>query len=120
MEKERQMDWKFKLSEARIEEGMLTLGVTAEGPYDVKVRSPKVTAVIDSSRDNRRFPILVNAYFPLEDMDTCMIYAEYAVNIEEIFLEESEDGTGDTQEETEPEESREEEGTGEPERLPET
>lgn len=86
MEKERQMDWKFKLSEARIEEGMLTLGVTAEGPYDVKVRSPKVTAVIDSSRDNRRFPILVNAYFPLEDMDTCMVYAEYAVNIEEIFL----------------------------------
>ncbi len=80
------MDWKFRLEEARIEDYMLVLGVAAEGPYDVKVRSPKVVAVLRKTGDNRRFPIGVNSYFPLEDMDTCMVYAEYPVNIRSIFV----------------------------------
>lgn len=80
------MEWKFRLEEARIEDYMLFLGVAAEGPYDVKVRSPKVVAVFRNRRDNRRFPISVNSYFPLEDMDACMVYAEYPVNIDSIFV----------------------------------
>lgn len=80
------MEWKFRLEEARIEDYMLVLGVAAEGPYDVKVRSPKVVAVLRKTGDNRRFPISVNSYFPLEDMDACMVYAEYPVNIKNIFV----------------------------------
>lgn len=82
------MEWKFKLSEARIEENKLVLGITAEGPYDTKVRSPKVVAVINSVRDNRRFPICVNSYFVMEDMKTCMVYAEYPISIDDIFVHE--------------------------------
>ena len=59
------MDWKFRLEEARIEDYMLVLGVAAEGPYDVKVRSPKVVAVLRKTGDNRRFPIGVNYYFQI-------------------------------------------------------
>lgn len=83
------MEWKFRLEEARIEDYMLVLGVAAEGPYDVKVRSPKVVAVLRKTGDNRRFPISVNSYFPLEDMDACLVYAEYPVNIKNIFVGET-------------------------------
>lgn len=82
------MDWKFKLSEIRREEKLLTIGITAEGPYNAKVRSPKVVAVVDSTTDNRRFPINMSTYFPLEDMKSCMIYAEYPVNLETLMVTE--------------------------------
>lgn len=84
------MEWKFKLSEVQLEENLrqYTIGITAEGPYDGKVRSPKIVAVVNREGDERRFQILTNSYFPLEDMETCIVYAEYPINVENLFLQE--------------------------------
>ena len=53
------MEWNYKIAELRIQDDQLIVGVACEGPYDAKVRSPKLVAVIDSKRDNRRFPVLI-------------------------------------------------------------
>ncbi len=84
----KEMDWKFKLSEVQIQlnQRHFIIGITAEGPYNRKVRSPKIVAVVKREGDERRFQILTSSYFPLEDMKTCVVYAEYPVNVDALFL----------------------------------
>lgn len=65
---------------------MLNINLRVNCPYDPKVRNPKVTVIFSNGVETRRLPVIVQAYFPNEDLNECTIFAKYNYNLEYLFF----------------------------------
>lgn len=79
-------DYSLKVLELNREENMLSIGIRVKGPYDPVVHEPKAAVLFSNGEEIRRLPILLQAYFPAEDLVTCTIFAKYDYNIEYLFF----------------------------------
>lgn len=64
---------------------MLNINLRVKCPYDPKVRNPKITIVFSNGIETRRLPIIVQSYFPSENLNECTIFAKYNYNLEYLF-----------------------------------
>ena len=72
------------------EDEMLSIGIRVRGPYDPMVHEPKAAVLFSNGTEIRRLPILVQAYFPAEDLETCTIFAKYDYNMSYLFFNQPE------------------------------
>lgn len=79
-------DYSLKVLELSREENMLSIGIRVKGPYDPVVHEPKAAVLFSNGEEIRRLPILLQAYFPAEDLVTCTIFAKYDYNMEYLFF----------------------------------
>lgn len=79
-------NYSLKLLEIAREESILNIGVRIKAPYDPSVREPKVAVIFDNGKETRRLPLLLQAYFPEEDLVRCVIFAKYGYNMEYLFF----------------------------------
>lgn len=79
--------YSLKILEVTREESMLNIGIRVKAPYDPSVREPKVAVIFDNGKELRRLPLLLQAYFPEEDLVQCVVFAKYAYNMDYLFFE---------------------------------
>lgn len=65
---------------------MLNINLRVKCPYDPKVRNPKITVIFSNGEETRRLPVIVQAYFPNEDLNECTIFAKYNYNLGYLFF----------------------------------
>lgn len=79
--------YSLKILEISREETMLNISIRVKAPYDPSVREPKVAVLFSNGTQIRRLPLLLQAYFPEEDLVQCVIFAKYAYNMDYLFFE---------------------------------
>lgn len=82
-------DYNLKIIEFSKEEHMLDIAIRVKGPYESTVKEPKVTVIFSNMNETRRLPVIIQAYFPEPNMDTCNILAKYRYNLKHLFFEET-------------------------------
>ncbi len=80
-------NYNLKILEFNREDNILNIGVRVKGPYDPAVRAPKIAVIFDNGKETRRLPILLQAYFPAESLETCTVFAKYGYNLDYLFFE---------------------------------
>lgn len=80
----------LKILELAREDNMLHIGVRVKGPYDPTVREPKIAVIFGNGKETRRLPIIVQAYFPAETLDSYTFFAKYSYDLRYIFFEKEE------------------------------
>lgn len=78
------MDFKLVIHRLILREGKLELAVSAEGPWDEKVRDPKLTVTFQNGTQSRRLPLVVR-YYQQEKNGNCYIMASYTYNLKFLF-----------------------------------
>ena len=78
-------NYNLKIIELSRSKSTLNIGVQINGPYDPAVREPKIALIFKNGQEVRRIPLNIQAYFPEEDLKTCVIFAKYAYNLRYIF-----------------------------------
>ncbi len=76
----------LKITELSREENMLNIGVRVKAPYDPAVREPKIALIFRNGEEARRIPLIIQAYFPEENLEKCVIFAKYAYNMNYLFF----------------------------------
>lgn len=79
--------YNLKILELTREENILNIGVRIKAPYDPTVREPKVAIIFENGLEKRRIPLILQAYFPEENLEKCVIFAKYGYNMEYLFHE---------------------------------
>lgn len=79
-------DYSLKILELQREENILSIGIRVKGPYDPTVHEPKAAVMFSNGEETRRLPILLQAYFPAEDLENCTIFAKYDYNMDYLFF----------------------------------
>lgn len=79
-------DYSLKILELSRENNMLNVGVRIKGPYDPAVREPKLAILFSNGKETRRLPLLLQAYFPAEDLKQCTVFAKYNYNMKHLFF----------------------------------
>lgn len=69
-----------------MEEATLNIGLRIRGSFNPRVRKPIITVVFDDGIENRRMPMLIQAYYPNEALTEYTIFAGYKYNVEHIFF----------------------------------
>lgn len=80
-------DYSLKILELNRVENMLNVGVRVKCPYDPSVKEPKLAIIFDNGKETRRLPLLIQAYFPAEDLTLCTVFAKYNYNLPYLFYE---------------------------------
>lgn len=80
------MDFKLIIHRLILREGKLELAVSAQGPWNDKVRDPKLTVTFRNGTQSRRLPLVVR-YYQQEQDGTCYIMASYTYNLKYLFYE---------------------------------
>lgn len=75
----------LKINSAHIKDEKLQISGNLFCDYDVHVRSPKVSVIFECEGEKRILPLLIKAYYPLEDLKTCSIIVKYTYHIQDIF-----------------------------------
>lgn len=78
--------YSLKILEGSRSGNTLTLGIRIKAPYDPSVREPKVAVIFDNGVEKRRLPLLVQTYFPEENLEKCTIFAKYAYKLNYLFF----------------------------------
>lgn len=78
-------NYNLKIIELSRSKSMLNIGVQINGPYDPAVREPKIALIFRNGQEIRRIPLNIQAYFPEEDLKTCVIFAKYAYDLRYLF-----------------------------------
>lgn len=78
------MDFKLIIHRLILREGKLELAVSAEGPWEEKVRDPKLTVTFRNGTQSRRLPLVVR-YYQQEKDGKCYIMASYTYNLKYLF-----------------------------------
>ncbi|MCR5388023.1 MAG: CDP-glycerol glycerophosphotransferase family protein [Lachnospiraceae bacterium] len=81
-------DIDLKILEMHNEEEHLGIGVRIKLPYNPAVREPKVAVIFDNGHQTRRIPMIVQTYFPEEDLIKAIVFAKYAYVLEHLFFNE--------------------------------
>lgn len=79
--------YNLKILELTREEHILNIGVRIKAPYDPTVREPKVAIIFENGLEKRRIPLILQAYFPEENLEKCVIFAKYGYNMEYLFYQ---------------------------------
>lgn len=80
-------DYNLKVLELNRQDNMLSIGIRVKGPYDPVVHEPKAAVLFSNGEEIRRMPILLQAYFPAENLETCTIFAKYDYNMDYLFFQ---------------------------------
>lgn len=80
------MDYKITVHRLILREGKLELAVSASGPWDEKVRDPKLTVTFCNGTQTRRLPLVVRFYQAEKDGSFYMM-ASYTYNLKYLFYE---------------------------------
>ncbi len=80
-------NYSLKVLELSREENMLNIGVRVKAPYDPAVREPKIAIIFKNGKEARRIPLILQAYFPEENLEKCVIFAKYTYNMEYLFFD---------------------------------
>lgn len=80
-------NYSLKILELNREENMLNVGVRVKCPYNPAVKEPKLAIVFDNGTETRRLPLLLQAYFPAEDLTLCTVFAKYSYNLAYLFFQ---------------------------------
>ncbi len=80
-------NYSLKILELSRESNILNIGVRVKCPYNPAVKEPKLAIVFDNGTQTRRLPVLLQAYFPAEDLTLCTIFAKYNYNLAYLFFE---------------------------------
>lgn len=80
------MEPALKIQELSIGYDKLTISLKLKIDLDIRVRSPKVTAIFSNGVEERRLPVLIESVRTTEDMRTCVIYAKYTYYLSKIFI----------------------------------
>ncbi|MBO5483900.1 MAG: CDP-glycerol glycerophosphotransferase family protein [Lachnospiraceae bacterium] len=78
------MDFKLVIHRLIFRDGKMELAVSAEGPWDPKVRDPKLAVTFQNGTQNRRLPLVVR-YYQKEEDGTCYIMASHTYNLKFLF-----------------------------------
>ncbi len=81
------MDFKLIIHRLLLREGKLELAVSAEGPWDPKVRDPKLVVTFYNGNQSRRIPLVIR-YYQKEENGNCFIMASYTYNLKYLFYKE--------------------------------
>lgn len=79
--------YNLKIVELTREENMLNIGVRIKAPYDPTVREPKIAILFENGQEIRRIPLILQTYFPEENLEKCVIFAKYGYDMEYLFFE---------------------------------
>lgn len=64
---------------------LLNIGIRIKTPYDSSVREPKIAIIFENGVEKRRIPLILQSYFPEENLEQCIIFAKYAYNLKYLF-----------------------------------
>ena len=78
-------NFSLKIMELSRQGSMLNIGVRIKAPYDLAVREPKIALIFRNGTEARRIPLIIQAYFPEENLEKCVIFAKYAYNLRYLF-----------------------------------
>ncbi len=78
------MEFKLTINRLNVRGGKLEIAVGAQGPWDPKVRDPKLTVLFNNGTQDRRLPLVVRHYEKLDD-GSCYIFASYTYNLKFLF-----------------------------------
>ena len=78
------MDFKLVVHRLILREGKLELAISAQGPWNPKVRDPKLIVTFHNGTQSRRIPLVIRCYQQEED-GTCFILASYTYNLKYLF-----------------------------------
>lgn len=79
------LNCQMKLQELLFEDQFMTISVRLKCDYEVSVRSPKMAVLFAQGNETRRIPLPIQAYFPEENLQTCVIFANYSYNLQHLF-----------------------------------
>lgn len=80
------MEFKLIIHRLILREGKLELAVSAQGPWDDKVRDPKLAVTFRNGTDSRRLPLVIR-YFQREKDGSCYIMAAFTYNLKYLFYQ---------------------------------
>ncbi len=80
------MDFKVTIHRLLLREEKLEIAVSASGPWDEKVRDPKMTIVFSNGEQTRRLPIVVRFYQAEKD-GSFYIMASYSYMLKHLFYQ---------------------------------
>jgi Putative glycosyl/glycerophosphate transferases involved in teichoic acid biosynthesis TagF/TagB/EpsJ/RodC len=69
-----------------ISETSVNIVVKITCPSDVRVRSPKVRAIFEAGAEDRRLPLVVEASYIANDLESNIIYAKYEYFFDYLFM----------------------------------
>ena len=78
------MDFKVTIHRLLLREEKLELAVSASGPWDEKVRDPKMTIIFNNGDQTRRLPIVVRFYQSEKD-GSFYLMASYSYMLNYLF-----------------------------------
>lgn len=87
------MNCQMQLQEILFEDNLMTLSVRLKCDYNVSVRSPKLSIFLDNGTETRRFPFPMQAYFPEENLQTCVMFANYTFNLDFLFSKDADNSS---------------------------
>lgn len=82
------MNYKVTINQLQVEGNKLELAVSIEGPWNPRVRDPKLTVVFQNETQNRRLPLRIRSYEPQGD-GTFYLVASYNYLIPFLFYQQS-------------------------------
>lgn len=80
------MDFKVTIHRLILREGKLELAVSASGPWDEKVRDPKLTVTFRNGTQTRRLPLVVR-FYQCEKDGSFYIMASYTYQLKYLFYQ---------------------------------
>lgn len=78
------MDFKLVVHRLILREDKLELAISAQGPFNPKVRDPKLIVTFRNGTQSRRIPLVIRCYQKEED-GNCFILASYTYNLKYLF-----------------------------------
>lgn len=80
------MDFKVTIHRLLLREEKLDIAVSASGPWDEKVRDPKMTIVFSNGEQTRRLPMVVRFYQSEKD-GSFYLMASYTYTLKYLFYQ---------------------------------
>ena len=80
-------NYQLKILELNCQGTSMNIALRARGPYDPSVRDPKISILFTNGKEIRRLPVLLQAYFPAENLEEFTIFAKYAYKLSYLFYE---------------------------------
>ncbi|BCN29786.1 CDP-glycerol glycerophosphotransferase family protein [Anaeromicropila herbilytica] len=75
----------INIQEFVLEQNKLKLSIKLTCDTDIQVRSPKIRVVFENGKEDRRLPMIIEANYYTNDMESNIIYAKYHFNLKKVF-----------------------------------
>ncbi len=82
------MDFKLVVHRLILREDKLELAISAQGPWEQKVRDPKLIVTFRNGSQSRRIPLVIRCYQKEED-GSCFVLASYTYNLKYLFYKQT-------------------------------